>query len=244
MVTLGHRTCSKAKIFAAFVLLGAMAEAAFCRTATQLQGDARLLARDAGSSSRTRFSDSEVLNFLNEGQREVIARTKCIERSYTFQLVTGTTYYSQPSDFLTVRRVTRGNLVLSELTPAALDGRSRGWETATGKPTYYFTNFSSRGLVGFSPFPGTSVDTDTIRMDYFASATNMSSASDVPFNGIGELVDYHQILSYYAATRMVAIDGRVSLATLYAQIYELMLKQMGENCKMRPNYLPSAAATP
>lgn len=205
-----------------------------------MRGDARLLARDANSNTRQRFADSEVTNFLNQGQREAVSRTQCIERSFSFQLTVGNTYYALPADYLTARRVTRSNLSLTEMTPAALDGRSRGWETASGKPVYYWVNWSSRGLVGFSPFPAQSTDTDTVKMDYFAMTSDMSSDSDTPFNGIAEFVDYHQMLSYYAAARMTAIDGRVALTQLYVQIYELMLKSMSDHCKARPNYLPSA----
>lgn len=214
------------------------------RSLSQLQGDSRLLARDANSNTRQRFSDSEVTNFLNQGQREAISRTTCIERSFTFQLSRNTTYYPVPSDFLTVRRVTRGSMAMTELSPAGLDGRSRGWETASGKPTYYFQNWSSRALVGFTPWPSLATDTDTIKMDYFAMTQEMASASDQPFNNIAEFYDYHQMLSYYAASRMTAIDGRVTLTQLYVQIYESMLKSMSDHCKSRPNYLPSAVAIP
>ena len=226
-----------------WLVLILIASPAYCRTLTQLEGDSRILARDAGSNTRQRFSNSEIDNFLNEGAREAISRTRCIERSFTFQLTRGVTYYALPTDYLTARRVTRGNLALSELTPAALDGRSRGWEVATGKPTYYFVNWSSRGLVGFTPFPTQAADTDTVKMDYFAMTQAMSASSDTPFNGISEFTDYHQMLPYYAAARMTAIDGRVSLTTLYVQVYELMLKSMSEHCKARDNYLPSGTAT-
>lgn len=205
---------------------------------------ARVLSRDASSSARQRFTDAQITALLNEGQSQAIARTWCAQSSTTIQLVVGTTYYAVPSNFLAVRRVTRDNLQIQEITPAALDSRSRGWETVTGVPLYYFINFSTRGMIGFSPFPTVATDTATIKMDYFIKVNDLSSSSDQPFNGIQEFTDFHYGLPLFAAYRMTLIMGDSTLAGAYLQGYESMVQNLAQRCTDRPNYLPGAIAKP
>jgi len=157
----------------------------------------------------------------------------------TFPLLVGTTYYATKSDFLAVRRLTRDSIELKELTPAGLDGRTRGWEAAAGIPTWYFLNFASRTQVGFSPFPGVSADTSTIRMDYFALPSDMDADGTQAFDNIAELVPYHQILAYYAASVLAAVDGDQPASQLYLALFETGLKSMTDKCQDRPNYNPS-----
>jgi hypothetical protein len=165
--------------------------------------------------------------------------SECIYKSFGFDLQIGTTYYQLPSDFKYVRRLTRDSLELKEMTPAALDGRSRGWEQAGGIPTYYFINFSSRGLLGFAPVPAVAGDTSTIKVEYFADATVMSSDSSVPYNSIAELTAFQPMLAYYAAYVMTNLDGKPTIAASYLQMYQSYLKLMTDKCVNRPNYLPS-----
>lgn len=213
-------------------------------TLSQLITDARTLAQDASSPTRQRFSNTQITEWLNVGQREVMANTNCLMGSMVFQLQIGTTYYSLPSNFLSMRRVTLGYLAMTELSPAALDGRSRGWEQASGRPTYYFVNFSSRGLVGFAPWPQLATDTDTVKIEYNIQANDLSASSDVPFNGVNELQQYDHALAYYAASMMTAIDGMNQQSAMYMTLFSNMVVTMKARAQERPNYLPSTAASP
>lgn len=214
-------------------------------TLSNLITNARVLTRDASSSTRQRFTDSQITEFLNQGQRQAISATNCIMASTSFQLSPGTTYYPLPSNFNSIARVTRNKYgAMLELSPAALDARSRGWETASGSPTYYFVNFSSRGLVGFATFPQTAADTDTVKVDYYANANELVNNTDVPFNGIGELSEYQYALTYYAAAIMSAIDGLQSQSQGFMSVYTAEVATMKKNCMDRPNYLPSSSSSP
>lgn len=225
------------------ILVLLLAPAAQALTLSQLRTNTRVLVQDA-TSSRQRFSDSQINTLLNEAQQDAIEQTRCLRQSYSFQLVTGTTYYSLPTNFLTTQRLTIGAKYLQEMSPAGIDGRSRSWETSTGYPTYYFINFATRGAVGFAPFPGTSADTDTIKVEYDVYPNLMSADSDVPWNSVGELADYHNALPYFAATILSAIDNQLARAQLYLPLYTNIITQMGKRCQSRPNYLPSASGTP
>lgn len=225
---------------AALCLAPAQAEA---RTLSQLRGDVRLLVRDTGSS-RNRFSNAQIDALLNEAQRIAASRSYCVHKSTTFYLLTGTTYYATKSDFLAVRRLTRDWQELKEMTPAALDGRTRTWGEVSGLPVYYFVNFASRSQVGFSPFPAVSTDTGTIRMDYYALPASMDADAAEPFDSIGELTPFHQAPTYYAAGILAAVDGDKPQSDLYIAMFEAVLKVMSDKCSDRPNYNPSFVGRP
>ena len=210
-----------------------------CRTLSQLRSDARMLAKDS-VGTRPRFSDAQVNALLNEGQRLVAVRTRCFRRSTDFQLALNTTYYALPSDYMDMVRVTRQNLVLDEVSPGGLDGKSRGWEASRGTPNYYFINFSSRNRVGFAPYPGTSVDTGTVKMEYYYYPGDMTVDSNVPFNNDSHFLAYHHAPAYYAAGMMTLLEGRESVGAAYLGMFEGMLKSMSETCVLRPNFNPQA----
>lgn len=207
-------------------------------TLSEIRADARSMITDA-QGTRQRFSDSEINRWINEGQRITDTRTLCTYKAFVFDLVAGTTYYSLPSDFLQIRRVTRDNLSIIEMTPAGLDGRSAEWEVSSGLPTYYFINFSSRTKIGFAPFPNVATDTATIKVEYNAYTPTLTSDSDVPFGGITELFPYHYSLIYYAAYKASIIDERYDKAKVFMESYNSISTLMKDTCLIRPNYLPN-----
>lgn len=237
---MGNGVLYRLALLTALVLSPVVSEA---RQLSSLITDARLLASDNGSSRR-RFTDAQITAFINDGQSQAISRSWCVQKSTSFQLASGTTYYATPSDFVAVRRITKDKLNLQEMTPAGLDGRSRGWENSSGPPTYYFLNYSTRGVIGFAPFPGATTDTGTVKMDYFARVADLSASTDHPYNGIIEMYDFHHGLPYYAAFKMALIEGRINESNAYLTQWEIVLKTMGERCTDRPNYLPSASGRP
>lgn len=211
---------------------------------TQLISDARSLDLDAASLVRQKFSDTQVTNFLNNGQRLAMSVSNCLVKSVNITLSAGTTYYSLPSDFVSVDRVWRVTSgAMLEMSPAALDGRSRGWNEISGTPTYYFIDFSTRTNIGFTPFPAASSDTDTYTVSYNARAADLVNGSDTPFNGVTELTDYQWALAYYAASIMAGLDG-LDVAKSYMDIYNSSVQQMAKRCRERPNFRPSAVGVP
>lgn len=213
-------------------------------TLAQLISDARTLALDGASSTRQRFNDSQITQFLNTAQRDAVAQAQPLQTSIQFQLVPGTTYYPLPSDYLTMVRMTIGNLYMLEMSPAALDGKSRGWPSASGYPVYYFINWSSPTLVGFTPWPATSRDTDTIRMDYAQSAADMTNSTDQPYNGVPKLTNFHHGLAYYAAAMMLINSNQSAMVQNYLNEYQISVAGLKSRSYQRPNYLPSGAASP
>lgn len=220
------------------VLVFAIGVPAHASTLGELRSDARSLITDA-QSTRQRFSNSELNNWINEGQRIADIKTLCTYKAFSFPLVIGTTYYSLPNDFLQLRRVTRDFLAIQELTPAGLDGRSAEWENQSGLPTYYFLNFSSRTKIGFAPFPNATSDLATMKVEYMAYSKSLTLDSDIPFEGIVEFYPFHYVLSYYAAYKASIVDERYEKAKGFLESYTSMTDLMKSRCVERPNYLPS-----
>lgn len=228
-----------------FLLLLFLACQAKAANLSQLIAEARTLSLDASSPARQRFSDSTITQFLNEAQREAITQTRCIRNSITFSLVAGTTFYPLPPNYLAMERLLIGSKYLQEMSPAALDGRSRGWESASGYPTYYFVNFSTPNMIGFAPAPGAASDVvDPIKLEYDMQPTDMVNGTDIPFSGLSKMTDYHHALAYFAASIMSSIQNQPNRMTAHMSVYTAMVGAMKNRCLERPNFLPSATATP
>lgn len=229
-------------ICALFLLVAASCQSQ--ENLSDLIADARTLALDPSSNPVERFTDSQVTEFLNQGMRNLISQKHCIQQSMLFTLVPGTTYYPLPTNYQSVLRVTLGAKAIPQLSPVALDGRSRGWEVASGYPTYYFIDFSSRDLVGFAPWPQQSTDTDTVKIEYSVAATDMVNSTDLPFNGINELQPFDHDLAYYAAAIMSAIDNQSTMTSAYMKIYADASTVFNSVCTELPAYNPGAIGQP
>lgn len=217
------------------VFLAAPAQAI---TLSTMRTDCRVLIQDTGST-RNRFTDAQLLRFLNEGQKDIVQYAKPLRKPHQFELVAGTTYYAMPSDYLTVVRVTRSYQVIPEVSIQNLD-KQQQWQTVAGLPINYYINHSSRTLMGFYPFPGTTSSTGTIRMEYTAQATDLSSDADLPFNSISELQHYGYLLSFYCAYRASLIDAQISQAQAYYAEFKRGSDMLASDAFSRPNYRPGA----
>lgn len=220
------------------LMVAGMVGSSHAITKATLLSDCRVLVKDGGST-RNRFTDAQLLRFLNEGQKDLVQYAKPIRKSYQFELVSGTTYYSAPSDFLTVIRLTRSYQVLVEQSIQSLD-KQQQWQTVGGLPISYFVNHSSRSLIGFYPFPNTVSSTGTIRMEYTAQATDLSGDSDQPFNGIVELQPYGFYVALYCGYRASLVDSQTTQAQAFYAEYRRGSDMLSSDAFSRPNYRPGA----
>lgn len=235
-----HAVCLS--VCLALGLVGHRAHAA--ENLTALIADVRVLTMDAANAPYSHFSDSQITVLLNQAQREILAGNHCLQQTLVFQLVPGTTYYPLPTNYTVIERVTIGAKSIPQMTPAALDSQSLGWEYASGYPNRYFINFSSRGLVGFAPFPQQSTDTDTIKVDYDVQGNDLVNPTDYPYNGVNELQDYQHALAYWTAAMIEQVDQQPQRAQAYLTFYAAMGTQMKVKCRDLTNYKPSASGTP
>ena len=207
-------------------------------TLATIRSDCRVLVKDDGAT-RNRFSSAQLLRFINEGQKDLVQYAKPLRKSTQFELVSGTTYYSAPSDLLAPIRVTRSYQLLPEVSIQNLDKQIQ-WQTVAGLPINYYINHSSRTLIGFYPFPNTTSSTGTIRMEYSAQATDLSGDSDQPFNSVVELQPYGYLISFYCAYRTSLIDSKTVQAQAYYAEFKRGSDMLANDAFSRPNYRPGA----
>lgn len=233
------RVCSFLAFGWAFVLFPSNKAEAL--TLSQLRDQIRLHVKDVGTSStRQTFTDTQLNSLINEAQRDVVNGVWPIQKSTSFELVSGTTYYALPTDLIEVTRVTWTDKNLKETTFIAEDAAASNaqWERTGGQPTSYFQDPTQPGYVGFKPYPNSTTSTGTIKMQYVAYATDLSSDSGVPFNSINRLVPFHDLLVLYPCYKIFLIQGNQIKFQMYAQQYEARLAMMSAKFGSKPNYTP------
>lgn len=223
-----------------FLLLFPLASAS-ALTLSQIRTELRVRIRDT-STTRQRYSDSQLLNLINEAQRDVVNETWAVEKTTTdFSLSVNTTYYAFPTDMIAPFNLTSNGMALPETSLIQLDSLNQGnaWIHQTGVPQYYFVD-RSKGL-GFFPVPGTVTSTTTISYHYYAMAPDLAADSDVPFNGQSNLLAYDDLLIYYPAAVIYTIENEADKSKDYFSLYTARLQLMEQDVGKRPNFVPSMA---
>lgn len=208
-------------------------------TLAQIRTELRVRIKDVGTAgTRQTYSDSQLDNVINEAHRDVVNITWVIKKNTEFELVSGTTYYSLPTDIIAIQRVTRVKKVLKETTLEQRDAETTGWESSGGPPSAYFQDPSEPDMIGLYPWPNSSASTGTVKVHYFAQANTLSVDSDEPFNGEDRYQTYADLLILYAAHKIFLIQGQFDKSNQYKQEYETRIIVMRERVGSKPNYNP------
>lgn len=211
----------------------------FGLTWSDIREQIRIIIKD-NDSTRRRYTDAQLLDYGNEAQRDISNSTWIISKSTAITLVSGTTYYTLPSDTIEITRVTREYRTLDETTFDKLDSDNNGgaWETNGGTPIDYFQDSTQPDSIGIRPFPNSSTSTGTIRVHYIAQPTDLSADADIPFNSHNRYLPYHDTIIYYVCTRIFMMEGEQDKIGLFAQLYESRVALMRERVGSKPNYIP------
>lgn len=210
-------------------------------TGAEVISRARTYLRDTSSdASRQRFSDSDLLGFLNDGQREANSYAWLMKSSYTFTLSGGTTEYAMPSDFMATWRVEYSRKKLDQTSINELDAMSITWKSASGTPQRYYLYTATTTLMGFQPAP-TTLTTATVTVYYIQRTQDLTSSSQTPFNAWTQMQPYHSALSYYIAYRGLWLVGDTNLADRYYQEWSAFIEMMRTGMIKMPDYNPGAA---
>lgn len=203
--------------------------------------------------SAAKYSASTVDSFINEGQREVVSATWCLEKSTTIALQAGVTYYSLPSDYLSTNLVifkdtSNTTIKLIEVGKKPLYDNNADFENSSqGTPTQYFTRDDPSGgtaqQIGFLPIVVTG-STGTVTVYYTQQVTDLSGASDVPFNGQLNLYPYHYTLVLYAVWQIKMLEGKYDEATNYQTMLDREITVMQGRFAQKNDYSPSFKAAP
>lgn len=214
-------------------------------TASDVLTRARVYLRDQSTSpNRQQFPDATLLQFLSDGQREANAQNWLLQSSFTLTLVLGTTEYAAPNDFMAALRVWyqppgSAYIKLDATSFDQLDAQSAGWLNATGPPTRYYIDRSTNIVnLGFFPAPSVSNSTGPVIVYYVQQPLDVTSTSQIPFNGNLQMQPYVSALSYYVAYRGFQTVEEQELANAYLQYWINFLAIMRQGIYKTPDYNP------
>lgn len=158
--------------------------------------------------SGTYYPTSQIDAALNEAQRVFVLLTLCLEKTPTFPLTAGTTFYSMRStypDWILPLRVTStagAKIWPSELED--LDSLDDGWQASPGAPSRYV----SLGFDFFAVYPQPAAPGTSVNITYACAPTPMVGDEDTP--QIQEV--YHPALVDYGIYRCRAGEGAQEFA--------------------------------
>lgn len=214
------------------------ATSAHALTAANIIDRSRTYMRDVSNdSARQRYSDQQLLDFINDGQREANGFAWLMKSSITFQLQGGTTEYSLPSDFMATWRVELQLRRLEQTSMNQEDANSIGWRSSRGPPQRYYLYTSTSPWIGFVPAP-TITSTGTVTIYYIQQTQDMTSTSQTPFSGWVQLTPYHSALAYYVAYRALWTIGDTDLAERYYAEWAAWIEVMRTGMAKMPDFNP------
>lgn len=179
-------------------------------------------------ATRQRYADSVVTNLLNEAQTQAVSTTWCLDKSTVIVVVSGSSHYSAPSDFLapiqtifTSPAGTRSDLEL--MTREKVYGLDADWETTSGSVSgYWFRNDSRQQTAQFITLFDRPNSTGTLTMQYYNTPTDLSISTDIPFDSYPHLYVFHPMLVYFATARLKQIESKTDEAESYLGLYNTM----------------------
>lgn len=184
-----------------FAVLIGVASFSQALTVQNILDRARVYLKDQGSGvNRQQFSDSTLISFINDGQRELCGSSWILENITTVALTNGTVEYTLPTDFISTKRVYINGVLLYQTTQNRLDAEIPTWrnDSSTTPAKYYLFYGSSTAKIGFYPKPDTSY---TATVYYAQLPSEVATGSDTPFNANPVMTPYHSGLVYYVVCR-------------------------------------------
>lgn len=221
-------------------------------TVSQLNTEIRIAIRDNPTdTARQRYSDSTILNFMNEAQRDFVNNTWLSEKTTQYALAPQTTYYSLPQDVLAISQVyftnTSNQLIeLEEFLQKSLYDTYPSWDRSAGSPVEYWVSQATSAepanaypmRISYIPIP-TRTSTGTVTVWYFSKINDLVNTADVPFDGRTQLRQYDMAIAYHVIMRIKVIEGKADEAQVYQSFYQNYVNVAKSNLGKAPNYSPS-----
>lgn len=204
---------------------------------------ARVYLKDQSTApNRQQFPEATLLQFVSDGQREANAFAWLMQSSTTVTLVGGTTEYAMPSDFMFPARVTFNGQKITQTSYDAQDSNSLGWQSVNGGVVqqYYINNYLPTPQMGFIPAP-TTASTGTVIIQYVQQTQEITSDSQVPFNGWVTMTPYHEALVDYTVCRSWQVLEEIEMAQPFCDRWNLFIGAMRSGQNKMPDFNPGAA---
>jgi hypothetical protein len=161
------------------------------------------------------WTDTELLQWLNDGMVDLAAKTHCTETQEVVTLVGGTTEYAVTANYIKIKAAIYRDSTLVEKGLIKGNPYSIGNVQNVGEPAYWYEH---GGKVGFYPvlaaLSGSGTTVEVVRLFLVERPAAIASGTTVSTPGV-----YDRALTYYILAQAYLKDKQMVKATHMMEMY-------------------------
>ena len=166
---------------------------------------------ELGDTNNTRFTDSKLLEHLNDGIKDFILSTKSLKERLYVELASNVAIYDISKYALFVERVEYMNTKIDTLSFTELDSINAMWQYETGNVVKAITfEHQSKGAFRIYPRLNT-VDNNIVSSSDYGILVDFSLDDDIV--GIPSIIDVEQNLQAYLVLYVIKKPNVITLTT-------------------------------
>lgn len=166
---------------------------------------------ELGDTNNTRFTDSKLLEHLNDGIKDFILSTKSLKERLYVELASNVAIYDISKYALFVERVEYMNTKIDTLSFTELDSINTMWQYETGNVVKAITfEHQSKGAFRIYPRLNT-VDNNIVSSSDYGILVDFSLDDDIV--GIPSIIDVEQNLQAYLVLYVIKKPNVITLTT-------------------------------
>ena len=166
---------------------------------------------ELGDTNNTRFTDSKLLEHLNDGIKDFILSTKSLKERLYVELASNVAIYDISKYALFVERVEYMNTKIDTLSFTELDSINAMWQYETGNVVKAITfEHQSKGAFRIYPRLNT-VDNNIVSSSDYGILVDFSLDDDIV--GIPSIIDVEQNLQAYLVLYVIKKPSMITLTT-------------------------------
>ena len=166
---------------------------------------------ELGDTNNTRFSDTKLLEHLNDGIKDFILSTKSLKERLYVELASNVAMYDISKYALFVERVEYMNTKIDTLSFTELDSINAMWQYETGNVVKAITfEHQSKGAFRIYPRLNT-VDNNIVSSSDYGILVDFSLDDDIV--GIPSIIDVEQNLQAYLVLYVIKKPNVITLTT-------------------------------
>ena len=166
---------------------------------------------ELGDTNNTRFTDSKLLEHLNDGIKDFILSTKSLKERLYVELASNVAMYDISKYALFVERVEYMNTKIDTLSFTELDSINAMWQYETGNVVKAIT-FEHQSKGSFRIYPRlNTVDNNIVSSSDYGILVDFSLDDDIV--GIPSIIDVEQNLQAYLVLYVIKKPNVITLTT-------------------------------
>ena len=166
---------------------------------------------ELGDTNNTRFTDSKLLEHLNDGIKDFILSTKSLKERLYVELASNVAIYDISKYALFVERVEYMNTKIDTLSFTELDSINAMWQYETGNVVKAIT-FEHQSKGSFRIYPRlNTVDNNIVSSSDYGILVDFSLDDDIV--GIPSIIDVEQNLQAYLVLYVIKKPNIITLTT-------------------------------